>query len=151
MEKCAQKTLLEAELKTAMRARDKERTNTLRLIMSEIKRIEVDERIAVDDSRVLSILDKMLKQRRDSIQQFKDAQRNDLAEQEEKEVAIIQQFLPEQLSESEITEIIDAAITQTNASSMADMGKVMGQIKPQLQGRADMGEASAILKARLSA
>ena len=136
-------------MKDAMRARDKQRLGTVRLILSEIKRIEVDERIELDDTRVLAVLDKMLKQRRDSIKQFQAADRNDLADIEIAEVSVVQEFMPAALNEAEIEQMIAAAIAQTGASSMKDMGKVMGVLKPQMQGRADMGAVSKQIKAAL--
>lgn len=151
MDKCENKIAIETAMKEAMRAREKERLGTIRLILAEIKRIEVDEREPVDDARVLAILDKMLKQRRDSISQFKQAGRDELAEQEQKEIDVIQTFLPAQLDAAEINAIIEKAIAETGASGMADMGKVMGKLKGELQGRADMGAVSAELKAKLTA
>ncbi len=137
-------------MKDAMRARAKARLGAIRLILSELKRIEVDERIEVDDTRVLAILDKMLKQRRDSISQYEAADRQDLADVEHAEVLVIQEFMPAALSEVEVTAIIDEAVASTGASSMQGMGAVMGIIKPQLQGRADMGKVSQLVKARLT-
>jgi uncharacterized protein YqeY len=138
------------DVKDAMRAKDKPRLATIRLITAEIKQREVDERIELDDTQVLVVLDKMCKQRRESISQFEQAGRDDLAAQEKAELALIQQYLPEQLGDAEINDLIDAAMEQTGASSMKDMGKVMGLLKPKLQGRADMGAVSALIKARLS-
>ena len=137
-------------MKAAMKARDKERLGTIRLIQSEFKRIEVDERIEIDDARALAVLDKMVKQRRDSAQQYLDAGRDELAEQENREIAVIQDFLPQPLSDDEIAAIVDAAIASTGASGMQDMGAVMAEVKPQAQGRADMGAVSRIVKARLT-
>ena len=136
-------------MKDAMRAKEKERLGTIRLIQAEIKRIEVDERIEIDDARLLAILDKMVKQRRDSISQFEEAGRQELADKEQAEIVVIQDFLPEALSEDEINGMIDEAITTTGAESMKDMGKVMGIIKPQIQGRADAGIVSGMIKAKL--
>lgn len=150
MRKCEKKVAIEVAMKAAMRAKEKVRLAAIRLILAEIKRIEVDERQDIDDARVLVVLDKMLKQRRDSFEQFKKAGRDDLAEQEEKEIAVIQEFLPAQLDPSEVEQILKDAITTTGASNMADMGKVMGIIKSKLQGRADMGAASGQLKKMLS-
>jgi uncharacterized protein YqeY len=138
------------DVKDAMRAKDKPRLATIRLITAAIKQREVDERIELDDTQILVVLDKMSKQRRESISQFEQAGRDDLAAQEKAELALIQEYLPEQLGEAEIEELIDAAMEQTGAASMKDMGKVMGQLKPKLQGRADMGAVSALIKARLS-
>jgi uncharacterized protein YqeY len=141
-------TITEA-MKDAMRAKEKARLGTIRLILAELKRIEVDERIELDDARVLAVLDKMNKQRRDSIQQFEAANRDDLAAVEREEMEVIATFLPAALSEEEINALVDQAISQTGASGMQDMGKVMGVLKPQLQGRADMGAVSKTIKARL--
>ena len=137
-------------MKDAMRAKAKERLGTIRLIQADIKRIEVDERIELDDARVLQILDKMVKQRRDSSQQFKDADRMDLAEQEDFEIGVIEEFLPAALSEDEIIAIIDAAVAETGATSMQQMGQVIGIVRPQVQGRGDMGKVSQLVKAKLS-
>ena len=143
------KERIQQDVKDAMRAKDKPRLGTIRLITAAIKQREVDERIELDDAQVLVVLDKMCKQRRESITQFEQAGRDDLAAQEKAELELIQQYLPEQLGEAEINELIDAAMEQTGASSMKDMGKVMGQLIPKLQGRADMGAVSALIKARL--
>ena len=139
-----------AEVKVAMKARDKPRLGALRLIMADFKRIEVDERIELDDERVLVILDKMTKQRKDSLKQFEDAGREDLANQEALEIAVIAEFLPEQLSDDEVSGLVKAAIAETGAGSMQDMGKVMAIVKPQIQGKADMGVVSGLVKAELS-
>jgi len=132
-----------------MRARDKPRLATLRLITAAIKQQEVDERIELDDTQLLSLLDKMCKQRRESISQFEKAARDDLIAQEVSELDIIKTYLPEQLGEAEIAALIDETMAATGAASIKDMGKVMGQLKPKLQGRADMGAVSAMIKARL--
>ena len=137
------------DVKDAMRSRDKPRLATLRLITAAIKQQEVDERIELDDAQVLALLDKMCKQRRESISQFEKAGRDDLIAQEVSELDIIQIYLPEQLSEDEITALIDETMAATGATSIKDMGKVMGQLKPKLQGRADMGAVSAMIKAKL--
>ncbi len=137
-------------MKDAMRAKDKKRLGAIRLAMAEFKRIEVDERIELDDTRVLAVLDKMLKQRRDSISQFEKAGRQDLADQEAFEVRVIQEFMPASLSEDEINQLIDQAIDATGASSMKEMGAVMGFIKPKAQGRADMALISQQIKKRLT-
>ena len=139
-----------AEVKVAMKARAKARLGALRLIMAEFKRIEVDERIELDDERVLVILDKMTKQRKDSLKQFEDAGREDLANQEALEIAVIAEFLPDQLSDDEVSGLVKAAIAETDAASMQDMGKVMAIVKPQVQGKADMGAVSGLVKALLS-
>lgn len=144
------KARIKDEMKAAMKAKDKPRLGTIRLIQAEIKRIEVDERIDIDDERLLVVLDKMCKQRRDSISQYEEAGRNELAEQEKIEIAVIQEFLPAQLTEAELRELISSAIKATGAESMKDMGKVMGTLKPQLQGRADMGDVSKQIKAALN-
>ena len=138
-------SILEAK-KNAMRNKDKPTLNTLRLVLADIKRVEVDERIDVDDNRILVILDKMLKQRRDSIDQYVSANREDLADIEKNEVEVINKFLPEPLNESEIKALIVDTIEKTNATSMKDMGKVMGILKPKLQGRADIGSVSKKIK-----
>ena len=139
-----------AEVKVAMKARDKARLGALRLILADFKRIEVDERVELDDERVLVILDKMIKQRKDSLKQFEDAGREDLASQEALEIAVIADFLPDQLSDDEVSDLVKAAIAETGASSMQDMGKVMAIVKPQVQGKADMGAVSGLVKAQLS-
>lgn len=141
---------IRAAMKAAMKAKDKERLATIRLILAEFKRIEVDERIEVDDARALAVLDKMVKQRRDSATQYTDAGRDELAAQENAEIAVIQEYLPAQLSDDELNAMVDAAIAGVDASGMAAMGAVMGQLKPQLQGRADVGAVSKLVKERLS-
>lgn len=137
-------------MKDAMRAKEKARLGTIRLILAELKRIEVDERIELDDARVLAVLDKMNKQRRDSITQFDAAGRDDLAAIEREEMEVIATFLPAALSEDDINALIQDAIATTGATGMQDMGKVMGLLKPRVQGRADMGEVSKKIKAQLS-
>ncbi|WP_353410200.1 GatB/YqeY domain-containing protein [Pseudoteredinibacter isoporae] len=144
------KKTIATAVKDAMRAKDKARLGVLRMVQAEFKRIEVDERIELDDARVLVVLDKMLKQRKDSAQQYRDADRIDLAEQEESETVIIQEFLPAALSEDEVSAIIDEAIQSSGAESARDMGKVMALVKPQIQGRGDMGAVSQLVKAKLS-
>ena len=138
-------------MKAAMKGGDKRKLGVIRLIMAAIKQKEVDERIELNDEQVLAILDKMVKQRRDSITQYEDAGRTELADQEKFEISVIQDYLPEQLGEAEILAMIDEAVAATGASSMKDMGKLMGILKPKLQGRADMGQASALVKQKLSA
>ena len=138
------------QVKIAMKARDKERLAALRLMMSEFKRVEVDERIELDDARVLAILDKMTKQRKDSQAQFEEAGRTDLEEKEAFELAIIGEFMPEQLGEEEIADLVATVISQIGASGMQDMGKVMGILKPKVQGKADMSQVSALVKSGLS-
>ena len=137
------------DVKSAMRARDQKRLTALRLITAAIKQVEVDKRIEMDDQSILAVLDKMVKQRRESIVQFEKAGRDDLIAIENSELEIIIPYLPEQLGEDEINTLIDAALEQTGASSIKDMGKVMGQLKPKLQGKADMGAVSALIKAKL--
>jgi uncharacterized protein YqeY len=143
------KERIQQDVKDAMRAKDKPRLATIRLITAAIKQREVDERIDLDDTQVIAVLYKMVKQRRESISQFEKARRDDLIAQEKSELEIIQSYLPEQLTEAEITVLIDTAMAATGAASIKDMGKVMGQLKPKLQGRADMGAVSAMIKARL--
>ena len=141
-------TLTEA-MKDAMRAREKFRLGVVRLALAEIKRVEVDERIEVDDARCLAIIDKMSKQRRDAANQFVDGGRQDLADIELAEVEILKDFLPAQLSKDEILSLIDQAIADTDASGPQGMGQVMGQLKPKVQGRADMQVVSNLVKDRL--
>jgi len=136
-------------VKAAMRAKQKERLSTLRLITAEFKKVEVDERIEVDDARALQILDKMCKQRRDSIQQYSDAGREELAAAEQAEIDVISEFLPEALSEDELATMVADAIAQSGATGMQDMGKVMGILKPKVQGRADMAQISQLVKSQL--
>ena len=136
-------------MKAAMKGGDKARLAVVRLMLAAVKQREVDERIELDDSQVLAVLDKMVKQRRDSIQQYGDAGRDDLVAQEAAEIEVIQEFLPKALSDDEINAIIEAAIAETGAESMRDMGKVMGIVKPQVQGRADVGQVSGRVKQRL--
>ena len=138
------------EMKAAMKSRDKDRLKTIRLILSEIKRVEVDERIAVDDQRTLSILAKMIKQRRDSIAQYDSAGRTELSKIETDEITVINEFLPEALTDDEINNLIEKVISETGAESMKDMGRVMGIIRPQIQGRADAGEVSKRVKEALN-
>lgn len=138
------------EMKSAMKAGDKPRLGVIRLILAAIKQREVDERIELDDEQVLVVLDKMVKQRRDSISQYEQAGRTELAEQEAFEITVLQDYLPEALSEDEIAAMVTEAIASSGAESMRDMGKVMGQLKPKLQGRADIGAVSALVKQQLS-
>ena len=145
------KSKIQADMKSSMKSGDKSRLGVIRLILSAIKQVEVDERIELDDARIVAVLDKMAKQRRESISQFDQAGRDDLSAIEQAELEIIQEYLPEALSESEIEALIEQSISATGAESMKDMGKVMGMLKPQLQGRADMGKVSQQIKTRLSA
>ena len=143
------KAKVSAAVKDAMRAKEKNRLGVLRMIMAEFKKIEVDERIELDDARVLAVLDKMAKQRRDAAKQYQDAGREDLAETELFEIEAIQAFLPQALTPSELEALVKAVIAESNAETMQDMGKVMAIIKPQVQGRADMGEVSKMVKSLL--
>lgn len=136
-------------MKNAMREKLKDRLEIIRLIQAAIKQREIDERIDITDEIVLQVLDKMAKQRRESIAQFKAANRQDLVDKEEAQLVVIQEFMPKQLDEAEITDLINAAIAQTGANGMQDMGKVMGVLKPKLQGKADMSKVSAVIKSRL--
>ena len=137
------------DMKVAMRERDKDRLGTIRLILAAMKQQEVDTREELTDNDVLAILNKMVKQRRDSIEQFTKAGRAELAAKEQTEIETIQDYLPEQLSEEDILVMVDEAISATGAESMRDMGKVMGMLKPKLQGRADMGQVSGLIKSKL--
>ena len=144
------KSQIKDAMKDAMRAKDKPRLGAIRLMLSEVKRIEVDERIEIDDERLLAILDKMIKQRRDSITQYEAAGRDELAAIESAEITVIQDFLPTALTEEEINAMIAVAIAETGAESMRDMGKVMGILRPQIQGRADGGAVSGLVKVALN-
>lgn len=143
------KARLTEAMKSAMRAQQKDRLSAIRLILADIKRIEVDERIELDDARILTVLDKIAKQRRDSISQYRGAGRDDLADKEQFELEVVTEFLPQQMSEAEIVALIDKAIAESGASSAADMGKVMAIVKPAAQGRADMASISKLVKAKL--
>ena len=138
------------EMKVAMKARAKQRLGVIRLMQSEFKRIEVDERIELDDARVLAVLDKMVKQRRDSVKQYEDAGRQELADQETFEIGVIGEFLPRALTPEEVSELIEDALDQVEATGMKAMGQVMAILKPKLQGRADIGKVSSLLKAKLN-
>jgi len=142
---------IESDMKAALRAKDKDRLGTLRLVLAAIKQREIDERISLSDSDILGVLEKMIKQRRDSITQFEQAGRNELAEKESAEVTVIQEYLPAALSEAEVDAIITDAITSSGAASLQEMGKIMALVKPRLQGRADMGLVSRKVKAKLGA
>jgi uncharacterized protein YqeY len=144
------KAQLQSDMKSSMKNGDKSRLLVIRTMLAAIKQIEVDERIEPDDVRIVGILDKMLKQRRESISQFAAASRNDLIAIEEAELVIIKEFLPEALSEEKIAELIEQAISSTGATSIKEMGKVMGILKPQLQGRADVGQVSQLIKSKLA-
>jgi len=137
------------DMKGAMRAGEKERLGTIRLILAGIKQREVDERITLDDAQLVSVIDKMIKQRKDSIAQYEKAARQDLADKEKFEISVLEGYLPQQLSQAEIDAAVAEAIAATGAKSAADMGKVMGVLKPKLAGRADMGKVSGLVKSRL--
>ena len=139
-----------AEMKSAMKAGEKQRLATIRLILSAVKQVEVDTRTELNDQDLIGILDKMAKQRRESIEQFEQAGRNDLADKEKSELVIITDYLPQALSESEVSQLIDQAVSQTSAASMKDMGAVMAILKPQMQGRTDMSQVSKLIKIKLS-
>lgn len=143
------KTKINEDMKTAMRAKDKERLGVIRLIMAAIKQQEVDTRTTMDDAAVLAVLDKMLKQRRDSISQYQAAGRDDLAQKEQFEVEVVQQYMPEALGEAELEQLIKDAIAASGAQSMKDMGKIMNELRPKVQGRADMAQVSQKVKATL--
>ena len=138
------------DMKTAMKSGDKDRLKVVRLILAAIKQIEVDTRTEMDDPAVLAVLNKMVKQRRDSVTQFQDGNRDDLADIELAEIVVLEDYLPEQLSDAELDQMVDKAIADTGAESIRDMGKVMGQVKAQAQGRADMAAVGAKVKARLA-
>jgi len=150
MSNSALKDQIQDAMITAMKGGNKERLAVIRLMMSALKQIEVDERIELDDTRVLGVLDKMIKQRRESISQFQSGGRDDLVAKEQAEIEVISDFLPQALSEEEIETIINNAISKTGAASMKDMGKVMGIVKPQITGRADIGAVSGKIKSLLS-
>ena len=145
------KTQLTEDMKTAMRAKDQVSLSTIRLINAAIKQFEVDERTEADDARVISILTKMVKQRKDSAKIYTEAGRQDLADKENAEIEILNRYLPQMMSAEEIKTVVEAVIAETGASGMADMGKVMGVLKTRLAGKADMGEVNKILKAALTA
>ncbi|WP_198263897.1 GatB/YqeY domain-containing protein [sulfur-oxidizing endosymbiont of Gigantopelta aegis] len=144
------KSRLQDDMKNAMRAKEKDRLVVIRGIIAAVRQREIDEQIELDDSQVLAILDKLVKQRRDSAQQFRDADRIDLADKEEMEMGMLQEYLPVALTDIEIAQLIDDAISSTGAESMKEMGKVMALLKPQVQGRGDMSQVSALIKQKLS-
>jgi hypothetical protein len=144
------KQRIQEDMKAAMRAGEKQQLGVIRLILAAIKQREVDERITLDDNQVVVVLDKMLKQRRESIEQYEKAAREDLAAQERFEVTVLQQYMPQQMSEAEIVAVVQQAIAETGANSAKDMGKVMNIIRPQMQGRADMKVVSDLVKKQLS-
>lgn len=145
------KTQLTEDMKTAMRAKDQVSLSTIRLINAAIKQFEVDERTEADDAKVISILTKMVKQRKDSVKIYTEAGRQDLADKENAEIEILNRYLPQMMSAEEIKTVVEAVIAETGASGMADMGKVMGVLKTRLAGKADMGEVNKVLKAALTA
>jgi len=142
--------LIEEAVKVSMKNRDKETTSTLRMAMSELKKEEIDKRIELEDEQVIQILQRMIKQRKDSYSQFSDAGRDELAKKEQNEIKILSDFLPEQLGEDELTEMVIDVVKETGASGPQDMGKVMGSLKQKIQGNADMGLVSKIVKENLS-
>ena len=144
------KNQITEDMKQAMRDKDAPRLSAIRLLLAAIKQREVDERIELDDTQVVAVIDKMLKQRRDSIAQYESGNRKDLADKERFEMTVLERYMPQQLSEAEIEAVIAKAVADTGATSVKDMGKVMGMVKPQLAGRADMGKVSALIKARLA-
>ena len=146
----ALKELIVADMQSAMREKDSTRLNAIRLLRAALQRREVDERETLDDEGVLGIIQKMIKQSRDAITQFESGQRNDLVEKELSLILVLQQYLPQQLDEAAIIKSVDAAISELGASGLRDMGKVMGQLKAQLQGRADMGQVSTLVKEKLA-
>ena len=141
---------LNEDMKTAMKAREADRLGALRLMLAAVKQREVDERITLDDAGVIAVVEKMIKQRKDSISQYEKAARQDLADKEKYEISVLEAYLPQQLSAAEIEAAVGEAIASTGAKSAADMGKVMGVVKPKLAGRADMGKVSALVKAKLA-
>jgi uncharacterized protein YqeY len=143
------KSRLQDAVKQAMRDGDRARLGTLRMVMAAIQQLEVDERRELDDTEVLAVLDKQVKQRRESVEQYRGGGRDDLADREESEIEVLAEFLPQPLTNEELDELISRAIEEAGADSIRDMGKVMGALKPRVQGRADMGEVSRKVKARL--
>ena len=145
------KARITEDMKTALKAGEKARLGALRLLLSAMKQIEVDQRIELDDAAIVTIIEKMLKQRKDSITQFEAAKRNDLADAEKFEVSVLSTYMPQGLSAEEISALLEAALTETGAKGPADMGKLMAALKPRVAGRADMGELSKLIKVRLAA
>jgi uncharacterized protein YqeY len=141
---------LNEDIKNAMKARETERLGALRLLLSAVKQREVDERVTLDDAGVVGVVEKMIKQRKDSIAQYEKAQRKDLADKERYEISVLEGYLPKQMSQQEVEAAVAEALAQSGAKSPADMGKVMGVLKPRLAGRADMGKVSALVKSKLS-
>jgi uncharacterized protein len=143
------RTQVTEDMKAAMRAKDSARLNAIRLLLAAMKQREVDERIELTDTQVIEVIEKMLKQRRDSISQYEAAKRQDLADAEKFEVGVLSAYLPQPLSDSEVSALVDAAISETGAAGVKDMGKVMAMVKPRIIGRADVGKVSGLIKARL--
>jgi uncharacterized protein YqeY len=141
---------LNEDIKVAMKAREADKLAALRLLLSAVKQREVDERITLDDAAVVAVIEKMMKQRKDSIEQFEKAQRQDLADKEKYEISVLQAYMPQPLSEAEVAAIVAEAIAATGAKAPSDMGKVMGAVKPRVAGRADMGKVSALIKSKLA-
>ncbi|MGY5613418.1 GatB/YqeY domain-containing protein [Vibrio brasiliensis] len=141
---------LKEEQKLAMKAKDKARLGTIRLALSAIKQREVDEQITLNDDDILAVLTKMVKQRRDSVAQFEAANRQDLVDAEKAEITVLEEFMPQPLTDDEVAALVDNAITESGAAGMQDMGKVMGVLKPQIQGRADMGKVSGLVRSKLA-
>lgn len=139
-----------ADMKQAMKAKDQSRLTTIRMLQAAIQRKEVDERITLDDTQVMAVIEKLIKQSRDALSQFEQASRQELADKEKADIEVWQSYLPEQLGDAEIEKLVNDAISETGATSMKDMGKVMAVLKPKLQGRADMGQVSARIKAGLA-
>jgi len=144
------KKRITGDMKSAMKAKDRQALKAVRMILEAIKKKEIDERIEIDDAQVMTVIQKMVKQRKDSISQFSDAGRTDLVEIEEAELEIINNYMPEQLSDEEVAAVVDKAINDSGANSMKDMGKLMGMLKSQLQGKADMSLVSQLIKSKLS-
>ncbi len=145
------KQRINEDMKAAMRAKDQARLESIRMLMAAIQRREVDERITLDDTQIMAVIEKMIKQSRDAVEQFQKGGRQDLVDKENRDIALLKAYLPEPLSEAEIDKLIDAAIAETGATSAKDMGKVVSGLKPKLQGRADMGKVSGKVKQRLAA
>jgi uncharacterized protein len=144
------KDTITEDMKNAMRSGDKPRLGVIRMLLAAIKQREVDERIELDDAQIVAAVEKMIKQRRESVSQFRDGGRDDLADKEAAEIPVLEPYLPEQLSDEEVASAVEAAIAAAGAETMRDMGKVMGPLKSELAGKADMGKVSAAVKARLS-
>ena len=150
MSECSLKDTIKTDVIDAMRAKEKEKLGTLRMLQAAVKQREIDERIVLDDSDIVTVVDKMIKQRRDSAKQFQDAGRNELADKELAEIIFLEPYMPSLLSEDEVITLIEKTVQSTGANSMKDMGKLMAELKPQLQGRADIGQVSQKIKKLLS-